>query len=150
MSFEELRSDHQHGETSAQIRERVTRARALQHRRFAGEPFFTNARMTARHVRKCCRLGGDGEALLRQAMTALGLSARAYSKVLKVARTIADLEESASSYLHWIFPLRTPETRSEHPLSGHSTLSGGRKLGPIWEMRGIGFAHWAVKTLRDA
>jgi len=80
----------------------VTRARALQNKRFAGESVFTNARMSTRHLRTYCRLDGDSEALLRQAMDALGLSARAYSKVLKVARTIADLEETADLQAHHV------------------------------------------------
>ena len=102
MSFDELRQDRRHGETSDQIRERATRARARQTERFAGESVFTNARMSTSHLGTYCRLDNAGETLLRQAMTALGLSARAYSKILKVARTIADLEESADIQAHHV------------------------------------------------
>ncbi len=81
-----------HEEPSEVIRKRVVRAREIQLGRFADESFFTNSRMENRHIQKYCPLDPDGQALLRQAMDALGLSARAYNKVLKVARTIADLE----------------------------------------------------------
>jgi len=80
------------GEPSASIRQRVEAARRTQHERFAGQGFFTNSRMQMTHIRKYCRLDGDGQLLVRQAMQSLGLSARAYNKILKVARTIADLE----------------------------------------------------------
>ena len=83
-----------HGESSEVIRTRVIRAREIQLGRFANERFFTNSRMANRHIERYCPLDQDGQALLRQAMDALGLSARAYNKVLKVARTIADLEGS--------------------------------------------------------
>jgi magnesium chelatase family protein len=80
------------GEPSAAIRARVEAARQRQLERFAGESFFCNARMQMRHIRRFCRLDSDGQALMKQAMDALGLSARAYTKILKLARTIADLE----------------------------------------------------------
>ncbi len=79
------------GEGSVPIRERVRRARAVQERRFAGTPTHTNARMTPTQIRQYCahdRALGD---LLEQAMIQLALSARAYDRILKVARTIADL-----------------------------------------------------------
>lgn len=81
------------GEPSAVIRERVVQARAIQQRRFAGtDGVRTNARMTPALLRSCCALDGKSERLLGQAMERLALSARAYDRILKVARTIADLD----------------------------------------------------------
>lgn len=80
------------GEPSAAIRERVVRARAVQAARFAGmEGIHTNAMMNAAMLRTFCRLEAPSAALVERAMTRLGLSARAYDRILKVARTIADL-----------------------------------------------------------
>ncbi|MBW1645289.1 MAG: YifB family Mg chelatase-like AAA ATPase [Deltaproteobacteria bacterium] len=81
-------------ESSAAIRARVEKARQRQLARFASGNFFTNAAMGEKEIRKFCRLGEREKALLRQAISRLGLSARAYSRILKVARTIADLEGS--------------------------------------------------------
>jgi magnesium chelatase family protein len=84
------------GETSAQIRQRVENARATQRTRFrARKKLFCNARMESKDIREFCRIDSRGEELLRLAITKLGLSARAYDRILKVARTIADLEGSA-------------------------------------------------------
>jgi magnesium chelatase family protein len=81
------------GESSAVIRERVVRARRRQLERFAKHPgLFKNADMSSRDIERYCALGSDSLDLLRTAMTALGLSARAYDRILKVSRTIADLE----------------------------------------------------------
>ncbi|MBI4519665.1 MAG: YifB family Mg chelatase-like AAA ATPase [Gemmatimonadetes bacterium] len=86
-------SDERSGEPSERIRERVVQARDVQLRRFAGcAGIFANAHMRSRQLREFCRLGGEGERLLRTAVERLGLSARAYGRILKVARTIADLE----------------------------------------------------------
>jgi magnesium chelatase family protein len=79
-------------ESSAAIRARVERAREIQRRRFSDRRgVYANARMAARDLRRHCHLSGPVEALLRAAVTRLGLSARAYHRVLKIARTIADL-----------------------------------------------------------
>jgi magnesium chelatase family protein len=79
-------------ESSAAIRARVERAREVQRRRFGDRPgLHANARMAARDVRRHCQLTAPVEALLREAVTRLGLSARAYHRTLKIARTIADL-----------------------------------------------------------
>jgi magnesium chelatase family protein len=79
-------------ESSAAIRARVERARTLQRERFRDQPgIHANAHMTARDLRRHCRLSEPVETLLRNAVTRLGLSARAYHRVLKIARTIADL-----------------------------------------------------------
>jgi len=89
-------SDTRAGEPSAAIRERVTRAREVQRERFAGRPdIHANAHMAAREIREFCRVGEGGDALLRTAITRLGLSARAYHRILKIARTIADLDGAA-------------------------------------------------------
>ncbi|MFW6119165.1 MAG: YifB family Mg chelatase-like AAA ATPase [Planctomycetota bacterium] len=90
------------GERSADVRERVVAARERQHARFDGTEVFTNAQMQRRHVKKWCGPDEDGQLLLRQAMEALGLSARAYDKILKVARTIADLEGREKVLSHHI------------------------------------------------
>jgi magnesium chelatase family protein len=83
-------------EPSAAIRARVERARVVQRERFRGRPgLHANAHMAARDLRRHCRTSGPVEALLRDAVNRLGLSARAYHRVLKIARTIADLEDSA-------------------------------------------------------
>jgi magnesium chelatase family protein len=80
------------GEDSAAIRRRVLRARARQRERFSGEGVFSNAQMAPRQIRRHCRLDTVGERLLETAMARQGLSARAYDRILKVSRTIADLE----------------------------------------------------------
>ena len=80
------------GEASAAIRERVDRARVIQRERFAGRPgIYANAHMSARDIRTHCRVTDGADALLRTAITRLALSARAYHRILKIARTIADL-----------------------------------------------------------
>ncbi|MCS7172148.1 MAG: YifB family Mg chelatase-like AAA ATPase [Armatimonadetes bacterium] len=86
--------EEQPGEPSAVIRERVVRARRIQQERFRGAPYRTNAQMPPRVVRKVCGLDEVGKALLRTAIERLGLTARAYDRILRVARTIADLEAS--------------------------------------------------------
>jgi magnesium chelatase family protein len=90
--YRELRSQAD-GTPSASMREQVDRARAVQARRF-GSARQANARMTHRQVKKYCALDEGGEQLLKQAMQEMGLSARAHDKILRVARTIADLEEA--------------------------------------------------------
>jgi magnesium chelatase family protein len=91
VKFREM-SGAQTGETSAQIRERVVAARNLQTARFASKPKVTcNARMGARELKAFCELAEPTRELLKQAMTEYNLSARAYDRILKVARTIADL-----------------------------------------------------------
>jgi magnesium chelatase family protein len=88
---EELRSDGA-AEPSAAVRARVDRARTLQVERFAARPgLFANAHMGPRDVRRHCALSEGADAVLRSAVTRLGLSARGYHRVLRVARTIADL-----------------------------------------------------------
>ncbi|MDR5708269.1 MAG: YifB family Mg chelatase-like AAA ATPase [Armatimonadota bacterium] len=86
--------EEQPGESSVVIRERVLRARRIQGERFKGTPYRTNAQMPSRVVRRVCGLDEAGKALLRTAIERLGLTARAYDRILRVARTIADLEAS--------------------------------------------------------
>ncbi len=93
--FKELRQEAG-GETSETIRARVVKARQLQLRRFQGEKIYCNAQMSSRQIRKYCNISADCERLLESAMTRLGLSARAHDRILKVARTIADLEDAES------------------------------------------------------
>jgi magnesium chelatase family protein len=81
-------------ESSAAIRERVAKARMRQATRYRSDGIFSNAQLKPRHLKRYCNLSSDGRALLETAMTRLGLSARAYGRVLRVARTIADLSGS--------------------------------------------------------
>jgi len=83
------------GESSQTIRERVERARMKQTDRFQGKTsVFSNAHMSSKQLRIFCKIDSEGDELLRTAITRLGLSARAYDRILKVSRTIADLEGS--------------------------------------------------------
>lgn len=79
------------GESSAVIRERVMHARKIQEERFRNSKVHCNAQMTAKMVRQYCQIDEQGDKLLQSSMDAFGLSARAYDRILKVARTIADL-----------------------------------------------------------
>ena len=81
-------------ESSAAVRERVNAARDIQKKRFAGTPITCNAYMTAPMVGEFCRLDAAGEKLLKGAFDRLGLTARSHDKLLRVARTIADLDGS--------------------------------------------------------
>jgi magnesium chelatase family protein len=81
------------GESSSAIRERVMVARKKQQERFRDVPkVFCNAHMESKLIRKSCKLDTPCEDILRMAITKLGLSARAYDRILKLSRTIADLE----------------------------------------------------------
>jgi len=83
------------GETSAQIRQRVVKARQIQAERFRGKKnVYKNADMGSKEIRKYCILDARSQEILKIAMNKMGLSARAYDKILKVARTIADLDNS--------------------------------------------------------
>ena len=92
--YDEL-SDVRRGEPSSEIRKRVIRARKIQEARFHGYPgIHANAQMTTKLLQKYCVLDQASQEALRNAMRRLGLSARAYDRILKVARTIADLDGS--------------------------------------------------------
>lgn len=90
IKYEELREDKR-GESSQKIRKRVVKARLIQQERFAGTGINSNAAMGNKEIRLYCCLEGKAAALIKKAFDRLCLSARAYSRVLKVARTIADL-----------------------------------------------------------
>lgn len=94
VNYKELRGSDSNAESSTQIRERVIRARQVQLNRFAaaGEKIYSNAQMGSRQIRTYCELDADSERMLERAMQQQGLSARAHDRILKVARTIADLE----------------------------------------------------------
>jgi magnesium chelatase family protein len=89
--FQELRQDAG-GETSDAIRARVMKTRERQLERFQGEKIYCNAQMSSRQIRKYCDIAPDSERLLESAMSRLGLSARAHDRILKVSRTIADMD----------------------------------------------------------
>lgn len=94
VKFKELSSKGE-SEKSSQIRERVISAREIQIKRFTEmKHIFNNGDMGSKEVRQFCKIDSTGEELLKMAMTKLGLSARAYDRILKVSRTIADLEKS--------------------------------------------------------
>ena len=93
VDFNQL-SDKEEGESSASIRERVNKARKIQLERFKGTSVTCNAKMTSSLTRKYCVLSETASKTLELSFEKLGLSARAYDKILKVARTIADLDES--------------------------------------------------------
>ncbi len=82
------------GERSDQIRERVMKARIIQQDRFNGSGIYCNAQMSSKQVKDICIITAAGQNLLNKAMTKLGLSARAYDRIIKVSRTIADLSNS--------------------------------------------------------
>lgn len=94
VEYEALKKGRQE-ESSAAIRERVCRAREIQNHRYRGTNILTNAMLGVREMEQWCKLGEAGEGLMRQAFSRLGLTARTYHKILKVARTIADLEGEA-------------------------------------------------------
>lgn len=79
------------GESSSVIRGRVESARQIQQQRFAATSLHSNAHMQARHIRRFCPVDEEGHKLLEMVTDRLGLSVRSYSRILKVARTVADL-----------------------------------------------------------
>lgn len=91
VKYEALKKGGQE-ESSAAIRERVCRARKLQIKRYKGTKILTNAMLETREMEKYCVLGKREEELMKQAFSRLGLTARTYHKILKVGRTIADLD----------------------------------------------------------
>jgi len=93
LSFEEL-SRREPAEASADIRARVQDARVVQTKRFAGSGVFVNAQMTSSQLRSHCALSEDCAELMKMAFSSLNLTARSYDRVLRVARTIADLDGS--------------------------------------------------------
>lgn len=100
VSYEQLR-ERKPAESSEVIRQRVNRAREIQQKRYAGTGIHCNAQLEPGMMRECCPLSEGAQALMAGAFDALGLSARAHDRILKVARTIADLAgEACISELH--------------------------------------------------
>lgn len=92
LSYQELVNPDGKRENSATIRERVRRARKMQEKRYSGTGIRFNSDLTAGNIRQFCALGGKEQRLMERIFETMGLSARAYHRILKVARTIADLE----------------------------------------------------------
>ena len=80
-------------ESSEEIKKRVNEARQIQHKRFKGLEIYSNSELTPKMIEKYCVLDDECKVILESAFNKLGLSARAYSRILKVARTIADLDK---------------------------------------------------------
>ncbi len=94
LSYEEISSDAATSETSAEIRKRVNAARDFARQRYKKVKINSNSALTSAEIRKYCPLDDGAKALLKKAFDALGLSARGYDRILRVARTIADLDKS--------------------------------------------------------
>ncbi|MFO7891178.1 MAG: YifB family Mg chelatase-like AAA ATPase [bacterium] len=102
VKYKDLSSESK-GEYSEQIRNRVNKARNIQSARFKEiKNVFCNAHMGSKEIRKFCKIDDEGNKLLKKAITRFGLSARAYDRILKVARTIADLENSSQIQARFI------------------------------------------------
>jgi magnesium chelatase family protein len=93
MNYKELQVQEKQ-ETSEEIRKRVSIARNIQMERYEGQNIYFNSQLTPRGIKKYCKLGMKEQTLLEQAFIKMNLSARAYHRILKVARTIADLDQS--------------------------------------------------------
>lgn len=91
VSFDKIERE---GESSKQIKERVNRAREFQRKRYSTENIFSNSELNAKQIEKYCKIDNESRKLLEISFNKFGMSVRAYSRVLKVARTIADLEQS--------------------------------------------------------
>lgn len=97
VAFSELSNAKTKGEPSSSIRERVIKAREIQTERYKEiEGMYCNAQMSSKQLREICVINQAGELLLKRAMEKLNLSARAYDRILKVSRTVADLAGSAN------------------------------------------------------
>lgn len=92
VKYREL-SEAGNAESSQEIRQRVENARAIQRERFKATKIFSNAQMQSKLIKEHCLLDKEAQELIRMAMSELGLSARGYNKILKVSRTIADLDQ---------------------------------------------------------
>ena len=99
--FEEL-TRKKTAETSAEIRERIIRGREVQQQRFENSSIYCNAQMDTKMLQTYCELNSECSSILKQAMEKLGLSARAYDRIIKVSRTIADLDGSENIEAHHI------------------------------------------------
>ena len=94
ISYDEIVSREQSAETSEDVKKRVENARKIQLERFEGEKFYSNAKMSQKHLLKYCTLDEQTNDIIKDAFETLDLSARGYTRILKVARTIADLAGS--------------------------------------------------------
>ncbi len=113
LRYQELASKEA-GEPSSIIRQRVNAARNVQLQRFQKRAIHANAQMGAKDIKRHCGVNADAEKLLETAINKLGLSARAYSRVLKVSRTIADLagsEEIQSAHIAEAIQYRSLDRR---------------------------------------
>jgi magnesium chelatase family protein len=102
VSFRDLRAVGGDGMTSADMSGQVLAARAVKRQRFGPESTVSNSSMSSKQLRAHCKLDSAGETILKQAMSEMGLSARAHDKVLRVARTIADMEGEQSIQAHHV------------------------------------------------
>ncbi len=109
VKYEQLRMEGE-SEKSSAVRERVLLARQIQLNRLPGEGVYSNSQMKPKHLKKFCRLDDAAQSILDRAVRQLGLSARAYHRILKVARTIADLE--AAENIHSVHLLEAIQYRS--------------------------------------
>lgn len=94
VKYEELAGDDYESECSADVLQRVIVARQMQAERFKGTDITSNATIPSAHIKQMCRTSQKAQSVLEKAFKSMGLSARSYDKILKVARTIADLEQS--------------------------------------------------------
>ena len=94
IEYEKLENENLVSESSAQIRKRVNQARQIQINRYKDYEIFSNSELSLKLIEKYCKLNASSKKILESAFERLGLSARAYSRILKVARTIADLDSS--------------------------------------------------------
>lgn len=101
VAYKEL-ADRQPGTSSAELREQVIRAREIQAKRLAGTGKRCNAQMSSKALRQFCKVDDAAQQILKLSMQELGLSARAHDKILRVARTIADLENEPSIRAHHV------------------------------------------------
>ena len=93
LKYEEM-SKEALGESSTMVRERVAKAREIQALRFKNEKILTNREMSVRHIKKYCALDETAEKMMKSAVSSMGFSTRTYHRLLKISRTIADLEAS--------------------------------------------------------
>jgi magnesium chelatase family protein len=101
VKYKELAQDEK-SEESAVVRERILSARSMQYKRLAAFGIYCNAQMTPRTLRRFCKLDSESEKQMEDAITRIGLSARAYDRILRVSRTMADLEGSEKIQAHHV------------------------------------------------
>lgn len=112
LSTEELINIDEHSESSAEIRKRVVKAREIQNKRYKNEGIFTNSELSAKQIKKYCKLDNESSKILSIAAFKYGLSGRKYNRILKIARTIADLEgveNINSGHINQALQFRTDE-----------------------------------------